>query len=51
VKNRQNPSLKKKELFYGEKRPFTLDAPPEDPGGNFLSRVSGAACVFSFNAL
>ena len=39
VKNRQDPTLAKKELFYGEKRPFTLDAPPEDPGSNFLSRV------------
>jgi hypothetical protein len=39
VKNRQNPALKKKELYYGEKRPFNLDTPPEDPGSNFLSRV------------
>ena len=37
VRNRQK---KKKELFYGEKRSFNLEAPPEDPGNSFLTRVT-----------
>ena len=35
VKNRQK---KTKELYYGEKRAFSLDAPPEDPVNSFLAR-------------
>ena len=39
VRNRQK---KKKELFYGEKRSFNLEAPPEDPGNSFLTRHAPA---------